>query len=416
MRIELLCSGTELLRDKVNSNSIHVAERLATLGLHLAQVTTVGDDAQDLQAALASCLRRSDVVLSCGGLGPTFDDLTRDCVSKVTQRPLLFSGKILKHIEGRFARAGRPMPKENEKQAFVLKGAIPVLNRVGTAPGQIIPLGKKTLILLPGPPRELLPMMDSDVLPLLKKKCPQTSSKTLVLHVFGFPESQIDERIRPVVDKEWDQDGIQVTFGILAHRSIIDVKATVQGKSAPAVKKLLAEIRKALQRILGTKVYGEGGETLESVVGTLLKKRKEVLTLAESCTGGLIAEKITRIAGSSDYFHRGLVTYSDRSKMELLGVKAATLKRHGAVSEETVLEMARGALKRSGADWALSVSGIAGPSGGSKEKPVGTVCFGIASRSGIRAFTQRHHGDRGQVREWAALAALDALRRALLTP
>ena len=399
MRIELLCSGTELLRDKVNSNTVLVAQRLSSLGLHLAQITTVGDDAGDFEAALASCLRRSAVVLTSGGLGPTFDDLTRECVSKVLKRPLLFSKKILKQIGGR--------------QAYLIRGARPILNRTGTAPGQIIPLGKKTLILLPGPPRELLPMMDSAVLPYLKKTYPHASSKTLVLHVFGFPESHIDEMIRPVVDRKWSQDGLTVTFGILAHRSIIDVKATVQGKSPSAVKTLSGKIRKSLYGILGPKIYGEGEETLESVVGRMLKKKGKTLSLAESCTGGLIASKITNVPGSSDYLLEGLVTYSNAAKTRLLGIKPDILRRYGAVSEPTALKMARGALTRSGSDWAVPVTGIAGPSGGTKEKPVGTVCFGIASKKGARAFTEKLFGDRNQIRERAALSALDALRRAI---
>ena len=399
MRIELLCSGTELLRDKVNSNTVLVAQRLSSLGLHLAQITTVGDDAGDFEAALASCLRRSAVVLTSGGLGPTFDDLTRECVSKVLKRPLLFSKKILKQIGGR--------------QAYLIRGARPILNRTGTAPGQIIPLGKKTLILLPGPPRELMPMMDSAVLPYLKKTYPHASSKTLVLHVFGFPESHIDEMIRPVVDRKWSQDGLTVTFGILAHRSIIDVKATVQGKSPSAVKTLSGKIRKSLYGILGPKIYGEGEETLESVVGRMLKKKGKTLSLAESCTGGLIASKITNVPGSSDYLLEGLVTYSNAAKTRLLGIKPDILRRYGAVSEPTALKMARGALTRSGSDWAVSVTGIAGPSGGTKEKPVGTVCFGIASKKGARAFTEKLFGDRNQIRERAALSALDALRRAI---
>ena len=257
-------------------------------------------------------------------------------------------------------------------------------------------------------------MMDSAVLPYLKKKYPHASSRTLVLHVFGFPESRIDELIRPVVGKNWDRDGLTVTFGILAHRSIIDVKATVQGRNATAVRTLLGEIGKSLHRALGPKVYGEGEETLESAVGRLLKKRGETLALAESCTGGLIASKITNVPGSSDYLLEGLVTYSNAAKTRLLGVKTVTLRRYGAVSEPTALKMARGALKRSGSDWAVSVTGIAGPSGGTKEKPVGTLCFGIASRKGARAFTQKLFGDRNQIRERAALAALDLLRRELL--
>lgn len=414
MRFELLCSGTELLRDKINSNSILVAERLSSLGLHLAQVTTVGDDAGDFESALKSCLSRSTVVLCSGGLGPTFDDITRECVSKVLKKPLIFSNKILKQIEGCFARAGRAMPRENERQAYVVRGAVPILNRDGTAPGQIIALGGKTLILLPGPPRELLPMMDSAVLPYLENKYPHGASKASVLHIFGFPESQIDEMIRPVVEKKWDWNGLTVTFGILAHRSIIDVKATVQGKSASAVKTLSGEIRKSLYEILGTKVYGEDEETLESAVGRLLKKRGETLSLAESCTGGLVASKITNVPGSSNYFQDGVVSYSNESKMRLLGVKKKTLQKYGAVSEPTAREMAQGARNRAKSDWAVSVTGIAGPGGGTKDKPVGFVCYGIASHDKTLTIIKRAFGDRLEIKEMFALNALELLRRELL--
>jgi len=367
-----------------------------------------------MEHALKDALERSAVVLCSGGLGPTFDDLTRECASKVLKKPLIFSQKILDRIQAKFKAVGRPMAAENARQAYVLKGASPIINSVGTAPGQIIPVKAKTVFLLPGPPSELAPMMDSTVLPFLRKKSPNVFSKTLVLHIFGYPESEIDEVIEPVISRNWNSPGVAVIFGILAHRSIIDVKVTVQSKSSAADRKVLADIRKALYGILGDKIYGEDEETLESVVGSLLKKKGLILSLAESCTGGLLASKITRIAGSSDYFHRGLITYSDASKIDLLGVKHQTLKKFGAVSEETAREMALGCLKRSGSNWALSVTGIAGPSGGSKEKPVGTVCFGVASRAGVKTFTKHfNYGGRAQIQERAALTALDTLRKAI---
>ncbi len=413
MRFELICSGTELLRDKINTNSIHIAESLSGLGHSLNQVTTIGDVAEDFEEALKDSLKRSDVVFTSGGLGPTFDDLTRECVSKVIKRPLFFSNNILRAIQKRFASVQRIMPEENRRQAFLLKGAIPILNKNGTAPGQIIPLGKKTLILLPGPPRELLPMMKLSVLPYLKKKYPSQYSETLVLHVFGHAESEIDELIAPVTQNKWDTKMTEVIFGILAHRSIIDVKVTVTGKHAPAGKKLLWKIRQSLYDLLGNKVYGENEETLESVVGSILKKKNLVLSVAESCTGGILAGKITEVSGSSDYFKEGFVTYSNEAKTKQLGVKKETLNRYGAVSEETAREMALGCLKRSGSDLALSVTGIAGPTGGTKNKPVGTICFGIAHTGGVRSFTKMLFGDRGQIRERAALTALNALRTSL---
>ena len=410
----MICSGTELLKDKLNSNSCLIADRLSTIGLSLAQVTTVGDVKSDLDGALRSALKRSDVVLSSGGLGPTFDDLTRDCVSRVLKKPLRFSPKIMAQIQRRFASHKLAMPKENELQAYVLKDAIPILNNVGTAPGQILILGKKSLVLLPGPPNELLPMMEGTVLPYLKRRYSKGVSETLVLHIFGYSESQIDEEIAPVLRGWQDAPGTKTTFGILAHKHQIDVKATVEGRPQSRVRSRLQKIRGELYEVLSGKVYGENEETLESVVGGMLKKRRESLALAESCTGGLIAHKITNVPGSSIYFKEGLITYSNESKMRLLGVRKKTLKDHGAVSEPVAKVMAEGARRRSGSDWAVSVTGIAGPGGGTKDKPIGLACYGIASTSKTLTVTKRSFGDRLGLKDKFALTALELFRKELL--
>ena len=413
MRIELICSGTELLRDKVNTNSNAIADKLARIGLTLSQVATVGDDLGDMVRALKDSWRRSDAVLMSGGLGPTFDDLTRDCASRALGRALVFSPAILKQIRARFAAAGRPMPEENRRQAYLLRGAEAIPNRAGTAPGQIVRQGKKSLVLLPGPPNELLPMMDDAVCPHFRRHFSSSHSETLILHVYGFPESEVDERIAPVVEKERDIPGVRIVFGILAHKAIIDVKATAEAKSPAAARAALAGLRRELLAVLGGDVYGEDSETLQSAVGQGLRRRRETLAVAESCTGGRIAGKITEIPGSSDYFLEGAVVYSNASKTRRLGVRKETLRRFGAVSRETAAEMAKGLLKTSGADWALSVTGIAGPGGAAPGKPVGLVWFGLARGNEVFTASRHFFGTRTDIQEKASLAALDLLRRKL---
>jgi nicotinamide-nucleotide amidase len=237
--------------------------------------------------------------------------------------------------------------------------------------------------------------------------------KQVVLHIHGYPESEIDEMIRPAAQKNWNQKDLKVTFGILAHQSIIDVKASVEGNKVQRVQEVLNRIEDELRKILGSRVYGKNEETLEQAVGHLLRKRGEQLAIAESCTGGLIADQITNIPGSSDYFKEGVVAYSNESKIKRLRVSSQTLQKFGAVSEPTAGEMAKGILKTSGADWGIAVTGIAGPGGGTKEKPAGLVCFAIASPKNVQSWTRRFFGSRTEIKQKSALMALDLLRQQL---
>lgn len=412
-RIELLCFGSELLRDKVNTNVNSIAEKLFSVGLALDRATTVADETDEAELSLREALRRSDVLLTCGGLGPTFDDLTRECVSKVLKKPLRFSRRIFLRIKRKFDSLGLRMPQENERQAYLIGNAKPILNKTGTAPGQIIHTKSKCIILLPGPPHELIPMLEEVVCPHLKKKYGQRIVRGLTLHVFAHSESEIDERIQPVVEKDWDGKSVNAIFGILAHHSIIDVKATVAGKRMSEVQAALSRIKAGLYKVLGADIYGRDGETLESVVGKILKKRRETLSVAESCTGGLLADKLTNVAGSSAYFKEGVVAYSNEGKRRLLGVRLRTLKKFGAVSIATAEEMAKGILKKSGSDWAVSVTGIVGPSGGTAMKPVGLVCFAVANQKRLFSFSCTFSGSRLGIKEKSALMALDILRKKL---
>ncbi len=411
VRVELLCFGTELLVNKVNSNLLIIADRLETVGFSLSRVTTVGDEKKEIEHSFREAIKRSDIVLTCGGLGPTFDDLTRECLSKVLKRPLQYKREIFEQIQEQFKTARAKMPAENKRQAYILKDAIPILNKCGTAPGQIISAGKKCIVLLPGPARELLPMLDGAVLDYFKKNFSVGYRLKVILHIFGKPESEIDEKIEPVVRKNWNLKDLKVIFEILAHKHIIDVCVFTQGRTKELMDAHLFKIKLALKKVLGDDVYGENEETLESVVGFLLNRRGETLSVAESCTGGLLANKITDVPGSSNYFKEGVVVYSNESKIRLLDVKKKTLDRFGAVSKEISEEMARGILKRSKSDWAISITGIAGPTGGTAAKPVGTVFFTLANKKQLFSAHRYFTGNRNEIKEKSALFALDLLRR-----
>ncbi|MEW6040492.1 MAG: nicotinamide-nucleotide amidohydrolase family protein, partial [Elusimicrobiota bacterium] len=364
-----------------------------------------------------------DVVIVTGGLGPTFDDITRQAVSKALDRKLIFSRELLSTIARFFVEKGTEMPKNNESQAYLIEGAKPILNKTGTAPGQIIELDKpqSVIILLPGPTKEMHPMMEGTVLPYLKEKYEKGILKKKTLHIYGLPESKIDELIRPVVNTERKIEGGTVKFTILEHTSIIDVSFSVSGKDELLVEDIIRKIKSELLNVLGKHVFGEDQQTLESITAELLLKKRKTISVAESCTGGHLANRITNIPGSSTYFKMGIDAYSNEAKIEVLGVSAETIEKYGAASVQTALEMARGMLKLSKSDIAISVTGIAGPGGGTPEIPVGTVYFAVvfATPEGRRpseplSEKQRFYGSRFEIKEKASSHALFILRNYLL--
>lgn len=420
MHLELICIGTELLLDKNNTNVIHVGEKLAAIGLRINRQITVGDDEKELESVFKDSLTRSDVVIATGGLGPTFDDFTREVISKAINRKLVFNRQIMSSIAAHFVQRNIEMPQDNERQANVIDGAEIIPNKTGTAPGQIIEIkpatgNLKTIILLPGPPSEMNPMMEHKVVPYLREKFERGISKTMVLHTFGHPESEINQRIKPLIEMERKLEGGDVVFAILAHRSIIDVKFTVSGEDEMIVDEILRNLRAEFYEILGNDIYGENQQTLESVVGELLMKKKITLAVAESCSGGLFANRVTNVPGSSFYFKHGEVVYSNDCKINLLGVKKETLEQYGAVSSETVSEMMRGVKRLAGTDCAVALTGIAGPGGGSPEKPVGMVYIGIVIRDQETVFERRFSGTRIELKEKFVNSGLDLLRRRLLS-
>jgi nicotinamide-nucleotide amidase len=354
-------------------------------------------------------VKRSDIVITTGGLGPTEDDLTRQVSARAVGRGLVYHDELEANLRERFLRWGREMPEINKRQAFVIDGAEILPNPNGSAAGMMVALDGKLLVVLPGPPREMQPMFESFVLPTLRSKAGPVSVRRRHLRVSGFGESALDEAISPIYTA---YPAIQTS--ILFNKSEVEVHLAAHSESASDAEQMLDEIVAKIDDKLGTAVFAHNGETMEEVVGRMLKTAGKTLSVAESCTGGLIGMRLTEVPGSSEYFIEGAITYSNDAKMRTLGVKAETLAAHGAVSGETAEEMARGIRFRAGTDFALSVTGIAGPDGGSDEKPVGTVFIGYSDSAGERSLKLTIPGDRYLVRWRSSQAALDYLRRRLL--
>ncbi|MDR0800202.1 MAG: competence/damage-inducible protein A [Endomicrobium sp.] len=422
MKIELICTGSELLAGKVNTNAACIGSKLSAMGFELSFVTDVGDRKQDLLQEFKRAFERSDIIITTGGLGPTFDDITVETAAECLNLELYADEKVLKLIKEYFLkRAITSVPKINERQANIIKGAEILENRFGTAPGQMLRFefengGKKyrkTLFLLPGPPREMKPMFERSVEPFLKS-CSSGIKKNAVLHVFGIAEAAVEEMIKPVMKEAGFGDSKSVEFGILASKSVIDIKFSVSGTDGLIVDETINNLKFRFGNVLKDNIFGCGSDTLASAAGRLLLENKKTVSFAESCTGGMAAAAITDVPGSSLYFKSSVVTYSNESKMKFLGVKEKTLTKFGAVSGETAEEMAEGILKLSDSDYALSATGIAGPDGGTVEKPVGLVYIGFADKKKTESFKFNFYGTRKDIREKTVNTALDLLRRKLI--
>jgi nicotinamide-nucleotide amidase len=397
MRLELITTGNELLLGfTVNSHVNYLARQLAVRGLRIDRHTTIGDDPAGMRAVVAEALARADILLITGGLGPTSDDITRDVVAELLGRPLRLDEAVAATIRERFARRGRVMPEKNLVQAMVPEGGHVLPNPNGTAPGLAIPHNGKLIVLLPGPPRELHPMFENHVLPLLPKG---EELDCRVLKTASLPESRVEQLVAPVLA---DLPGLEL--GYCARPGEVEVR--VVGAQA-------AEAERRVRAALGAHIFGAGDETLEGVVVRQLTVAGKTIATAESCTGGQIANRITNVSGSSAVFLAGWVTYSNAAKMRDLGVRAETLRQHGAVSEAVAREMAAGARQRSGADYALSATGIAGPTGGTPEKPVGLVYIGLATPTGSEVVRHTVGFERETFKWFVSQTALDLLRRAL---
>jgi nicotinamide-nucleotide amidase len=421
MKISVISIGTELLKDKINTNLLYISKKVNSLGLKIMFSSTVPDNLETLKEVLKYHLDVSDIIITTGGLGPTIDDVTKDCVVKLLDRKLVFVREVYENIVRYFLDKGLEVPELAERQAYVIDGAEILFNKVGQAPGQKIVVKKdkkeKILYLLPGPPRELQPMFDEYVFKDLKKF--QTKIyKEKIFHICNIPESKIEEIIKPVLETEQKYSS-EIEFSILPHLNIVDIKIAVYGQDELIVDEEITLIKDHIYECfknagLPNAIYAEDNQTLEQIVGILLGKHKKTLAVAESCTGGLLANKITNIPGSSFYFLGGCVVYSNFLKEKILGVKKETLETYGAVSEQTVKEMCVSLKNLVGADYCISISGIAGPTGGTKEKPVGTVWICVYDGKEFITHCFKFLGTRLEVKEQAVNSALEMLRQKLL--
>jgi nicotinamide-nucleotide amidase len=407
----ILAVGSELLgTNRTDTNSLYLTGELGAIGIPVVRKACSGDAWEDLEAEVRIALERAPLLVVTGGLGPTDDDRTKEVVARVFGRRLVRDEGILARLRERFARRGFPMPKVNEKQADVIEGAVVLRNPRGSAPGYVVLDGRRAAVLLPGVPVEMRGMWSEEAVPVLTDRFPTTGAvHRRLLKVAGMAESVVEERIRPVYDA-FPHDPIT----ILAAAGEIHLQFAVQGPQVEAEARL-DRIEAAFVEVLGEEIFGRGDQTLEGVVGGLLREAGRTLAVAESCTGGTLAGRITDAPGASAYFLGGAVTYADEAKVAALGIRPATLERFGAVSEETARAMAAGIRARLGASVGIGVTGIAGPTGGTEEKPVGLVHVALDDEDG----TVRHRrlqlpGDRTMVRRWTTSIALSMLRFHLL--
>jgi nicotinamide-nucleotide amidase len=411
MGAELLTIGTELLLGQiVDTNASWMSQRLAEAGIDVHYQSTVGDNWGRIEAAIRLARSRADVILMTGGLGPTEDDLTREVVAAVLDRPLRLDPAILAHIKDRFARRRVPMPDNNRKQAMVPQGAKVLHNPRGTAPGLVVREPGRVLVCMPGVPSEMKPMLLDQVIPQIRDAFGIRSRiVSRVLKTCGISESTLDQRIG-----DYFREMRNPTIGVLAHMGEIHVRLTCKGDDADEIRVQLDDLERKIRGRLGSLIFGRDDDRLEAVVGRLLKERGATVAVAESCTGGLVASRLTDIPGSSDYFACGVVPYSPAAKQRLAGVPSELLARCGSVSPEVALAMARGVRRSNDATLGLATTGIAGPGGGTPEKPIGLLLVGLTWESGevVREF--RLLGEREQVKYRGSQMALEMLRRHLL--
>ena len=407
---EIIAIGSELLTPvRSDTNSLWLTEKLNDIGVEVMLKTVVGDDEARLEEAIRDAMKRSDIVITTGGLGPTEDDITRQASANAIGRGLEYHVALEIELRERFLRWGREMPEINKRQAYVIEGAEILPNPNGSASGMYIENGDARIAIFPGPPREMRPMFENFVFDRLKAAAGEVVVCRRVLKVSGLGESAVDEAIAP----------IYVTYpavqtSILFNRSEVEIHLSAKSENASEANTTLDGLVKKIVGKLGVAVFSVQGEAIEEVVGKLLSARRKTLSVAESCTGGLIGTRLTDVPGSSAYFIEGVVAYSNHAKVRTLGVPETILEQFGAVSEETASAMAVGMRDRAKTDYAVSVTGIAGPDGGSAEKPVGTVFIGYTDASTTKTLRLVLPGDRELIRWRSSQAALDYLRRQLL--
>jgi competence/damage-inducible protein CinA-like protein len=410
----ILAIGSEMLTPfRVDTNSLFITERLNAIGYDVRLKAVVGDDIDELADILRAAIGWADLIVITGGLGPTEDDVTRDAVARVHDMPLEVDEAIADRIRDRFARRGMTMPDINRRQAMVPRGAVVLENPNGTAPGLWIERGRTAMVLLPGPPREMKPMLEGVVRDRLAPRSGTAGLFRRVLKITGRAESDVDAHAQPTYAK-WTSSPVPISTTILAVLGQIELHLTAQAANPDAADAALDAAVLEMQQVLGPSVYSTDGRSLEAVVGDLLRQYTLTIAVAESCTGGLLASRLTDVPGSSDYVERGVVCYSNRSKTELAGVPAALIAEHGAVSEPVARAMAEGIRSRAGTNIGIGITGIAGPGGGTPEKPVGTVSVAVISDDETRVRTFQFIGGRDMVKFQAAQAALNMTRLAVM--
>lgn len=410
IRAEIIAIGSELLTpSRTDTNSLFITDELNKLGVDVVEKHVLGDERVRLTEAVRAAIHHSEIVILSGGLGPTEDDVTREAVAAALDRALVLSPEQERILTLRFQQIHREMADNNRRQTFLIEGAEALPNPYGTAPGQFFKTNSGGLFLLPGPPRELKPMMHEQVVPRLRSMLPPQVIKTRVFRITGMGESDLDALVAPVYTKYANP-----TTTVLSAPGDLSVTLFARSSSEAEADALLKEVGDPVAQLLGERVYSTEDAPLEVVVGSLLRQRRATVATAESCTGGLIATRLTEHGGSSDFFTASYVTYNDRQKQQLLGIPKDLLEAHTAVSEPVARAMAEAAKNNTGATYALSTTGYAGPDGGDQENPVGTVFIGLASPQGTTV-RRIHYGlDRARIRLFATQTAIDMLRRELL--
>lgn len=412
MNAEIIAVGSELLTPfRQDTNSLWLTGELNKLGIRVIHKAIVGDAPDEMRSSFSHALSRADVIISCGGLGPTDDDRTRETVAELLGRKLRMDGEILRGIQERFRRFARTMPDINARQAMVPEGATVLANLRGTAPGLWLESKGKIVVMLPGVPVELKGIFETEVRARLSRIGPSERLYTRELRVTGLPESEVETRVRPLYTLYPDTETT-----ILAALTGIQLHPRIWSADAVHATQVLDEIASRMGLALGEYLYSTRGETLEDVVAKILTENRATVAVAESCTGGMLAERLTNVAGSSAYFLGGAVCYSNELKTSLVGVPAELIESKGAVSSEVALALADGIRRRTGATIGVGITGIAGPGGGTPEKPVGLVHIGIADERGPRERAFRFTGDRERIRIFASQTALDSIRRHFLFP
>jgi competence/damage-inducible protein CinA-like protein len=412
---EIIAIGSELLTPyRQDTNSLYLTGKLNQLGVEVSFKTIVGDRGADLVGAARTALGRVDIVLFMGGLGPTEDDLTRECVAQALGRPLQRHARIVEDLRARFAARGWPMPENNARQGDVIEGAQVLENKRGSAPGQFLHIddenGSAIIMLLPGPPHELTAMFEEQCLPRLRELAPQEHIATRELKVAMIGESMADKRAAPIYKAH---AGVETTI-LAGTPGEVQFHLRARAGSMEEAQKEVEALATALEQEFDDAIFSSNGESMEQIVGYYLGMRQATLAVAESCTGGMLAERITSVPGSSRYFLGGAVVYDNSLKSELAGVPPLLITEHGAVSNQVAAALAEGIRRKCKATLGVSVTGVAGPGGGSEEKPVGLVYHALADGKDMQVVERKFLGDRDRIRHWATQQALDMVRRKLM--